>query len=468
MTQTTTAVYPGAGTTDEAIDADGEVRPAYVELLDEVTRRVPERLAARVAGHVEAAGARFGGEDGWPFHVDPVPRLLAREEWEQLTRGLVQRTAALEAFVADVHGPRRALAAGAVPEHVVSGSPFLEPDLLDGAVPLPPRIAVAGIDVVRDADGRLRVLEDNCRTPSGIAFALAAREAIAAHVGVPDEVADLREATRRALPEALESLRPPGEDDGAIVLLTDGPSNTAHFEHRVLAELAGLPLVEPGDLVARDDRLLLREDGRPIAVLYRRTDVDRLRDGEGRPTAIGELVLPALRAGTLAVANGFGCGVADDKATYPHVDALIRFFLDEEPLLPAVPTLHLADPAALEEALERLDQLVLKPRDGLGGHGVVLGPEADAEELRDVRALILEDPAAWLAQEPVSLSTHPTVVDGRLAPRHVDLRPFVLRRRDGGRAVLPGGLTRVALAAGERVVNSSRGGGGKDTWVVAR
>jgi carboxylate-amine ligase len=215
----------------------------------------------------------------------------------------------------------------------------------------------------------------------------------------------------------------------------------------------------------RGGRLVLRDGGRPIQVVYRRTDEDRLRDPDGQLTAMGELLLEPLRAGTLAVVNGFGTGVADDKRVYPYVDAMISFYLGEEPILPSIVTYDLAQDQARDEALERLDELVLKPRDGHGGRGVLIGPHAGADELREAAQTVRADPEGWCAQEVVRLSTHPTVIDGRLVPRHVDLRPFLFYDGTTARA-LPGGLTRVALERGSMIVNSSRNGGGKDTWVL--
>jgi uncharacterized circularly permuted ATP-grasp superfamily protein len=297
-----------------------------------------------------------------------------------------------------------------------------------------------------------------------MAYALAARRAIAEHLPYAGRRRDIAAELATYLRWAVAASRPDPGEDGIAVLLTDGPSNSAHFEHRELAELAELKLVRPEDLVRAGDRLALH-DGRRVQVVYRRTNEDRLRDERGELTAVGELLLDALRAGTVAVVNAFGTGVADDKAIYPYVDDMVRFYLREEPLVRSVPTWDLSEPEARAEVLERLGELVVKPRDGFGGSGVVIGPAASADELRDVRDEIRRRPEGWVAQELVRLSSHPTVIDGRLVPRHVDCRPFVFY--DGLRPrALPGGLTRVALAEGELVVNSSRGGGGKDTWVL--
>jgi uncharacterized circularly permuted ATP-grasp superfamily protein len=449
-------------TYDEAFGADGAPRSHYAELLATLEDVDLDELAARVDWHMRSSGVTFG--EGSPFHLDPVPRLVTAAEWSELEAGLAQRVRALDAFVDDVHGERRAMAAGVVPDRVLAGIEFVEADLM--AAPPPPAgwIGIAGLDVVRDADGAFRVLEDNVRTPSGMAYALVARQAVAAHVPYDGRWRNIRAELATYLRMVVAAARPEPEEPGIAILLSDGPANCAWYEHRELAELGELRLTTPDELVADGDRLALR-DGRRVQAVYRRTDEDRLRRSDGQLTPIGEVLLPALRAGTASVVNAFGCGVADDKRVYPYVDAMVRFYLGEEPLVRSVTTYDLEDPATRAEVLERLDELVIKPRDGHGGIGVVIGPAATAQQLRAVREAIALTPRDLVAQETVRLSTHPTVIDGRLAPRHVDVRPFVFH--DGRRArALPGGLTRVALQEGRLVVNSSQGGGGKDTWVL--
>ena len=403
-------------------------------------------LAERVSAASRETGVSFGGDR--PFHVDPVPRVFAADEWSALEGGLIQRVLALEAFVADVYGEQRIVAAGLVPGRVIESCDHYDPRVAE--LPEPPiRIGVAGLDVVRDETGVLRVLEDNLRTPSGLAFMKAARDSVSA--AFPDLPA-------RPLDGALPRL--PGE---SAVLLSDGPSNTAWYEHQRLAALLGIPLVTLADLEAVHGRL--RANGRPVDTVYRRTDEDRLSDEHGRLTDVGAALYDPLCAGTLTCVNGFGTGVADDKLVHAYVEEMVRFYLREEPLLPSVHTYDLDDPELLQEVLERLDELVIKPRTGHGGEGVVVGPHAKVADLRDLSHAIRRDPHDYIAQDTIMLSSHPTVIDGRLEPRHVDLRPFVFVGPDGA-AVAPGGLTRVALDRGALVVNSSQRGGGKDTWVL--
>ncbi|MEH3055068.1 MAG: circularly permuted type 2 ATP-grasp protein [Patulibacter minatonensis] len=452
---------------DEAFAPSGELRPLYAEVVRDLAAADLPRRADGIAEALAARGVQFGGSSGWPFVVDQVPRLIEAGEWADVSAGLERRAATLEAFVADVHGEGACFADGVVPADLLDGCPFHEP-LLDG-LPDPPtaRIAVAGMDLVRAETGELLVLEDNCRTPSGLAYALAAREAVAPlYAGTP-AIRDFGAELAAALGTAFAAARPPGAPaEGQAVLLSDGPGNTAWWEHKELARLAGVEVLLTSELSLDGDTLVRADTGRPIAVAYRRTDVDRLQDDRGELTPLGRLLAPPLRAGTLGLMNWFGTGVADDKRVHAHVDELTSYYLGEPPLIRSVPTIDLADPARLDEALERAAELVLKPRDGHGGHGVVIGPAASAEELADVRAEVRRAPAGWIAQEVVALSTHPTAIGGELRPRHVDLRPFVIATGPRTWTVLPGGLTRVALTAGEMVVNSSRGGGGKDTWVL--
>jgi uncharacterized circularly permuted ATP-grasp superfamily protein len=453
---------PGDGW-DEAFESTGVVREHYADVMVGLADVGLERAARNVEASLRERDVTFGGEDGAEFVVDPVPRMITAAEWEELTTGLRQRVLALDAFVADMHGERRAITEGVIPDRVVQGSAYLETDL-HGLEPAGgARVAIAGLDVVRDSDGTFKVLEDNVRTPSGSAYGLAASEAVEAVLPVHERHAAAAEWLRDALRRCMEATNPGAE--GALVLLTDGPGNSAWYEHQRLAEVAGLRLAQRQDLRRRNDRLELREDGTPVRAVYRRTDEDRLRDDRGELTEVAELLLEPLRAGTLGLVNWFGNGVADDKRVYPYVDDLVRLYLGEEPHLRSVPTHDLAEPEGRDEVLDRLGELVLKPRDGHGGAGVTFGPTASSAVLEEARASVLADPSGWIAQDPVRLSTHPTVVGDRLEPRHIDLRPFAFC--DGEEVVVaPGGLTRVALTEGSMIVNSSRQGGGKATWVL--
>jgi uncharacterized circularly permuted ATP-grasp superfamily protein len=435
-----------------------DLRPEHIAAS--TTERERDELTREVNRILEHRGVRFGGADGHPFRVDPVPRVLDADEWRVLADGVRQRVRALDAFVADVYGERACVADGVVPERVLAGTPYLEPDLQGCAPPGRAWISVAGLDIVRHDDGRLLVLEDNVRTPSGTAYAMAVSEAVAEALGVEPETT-IEEDAPAALRRCLEAANPDG--DGALVLLTDGPDNSAYYEHERLADEAGLVLVTPGELRRSGDRLELA-GGRPVRAVYRRTEQDRVRS-DGRLTEVAELLLEPWRSGRLGLVNCFGTGVADDKSVYGYVEDMVRYYLEEQPHVDSVRTYDLLDDRRREEALDRLDELVAKPRDGAGGRGVVVGPTASDDDLSETRSAIRDDPARWIVQDVVSLSTHPTIVDGRLSPRHVDLRPFAFH--DGERVVVPaGGLTRVALQAGEMVVNSSRDGGAKATWVV--
>ena len=445
---------PTGGAVDEAFDAGGAVRPAYAGVLAALEAASPGAAAETIAAGVERDGVVHGADDGaHPLGVDAVPRVFAADEWTRLAAGLEQRVGALEAFVADAFGDREAFRAGVVPADLLDRCPWFEDEI--AALPQRgPRIGVAGPDVVRDADGELRVLEDNIRTPTLMAFALAARRLVAPTLPGAPRPRPIEDALRGALLELA--------GDDATVILGREPDNIVWWELEQLARLTGWPLVGVDDLAQRDGRVVLRDDGSPVDLVWRRTNEDRLRDDDGELTGLGALLLEPLRGGAVRVLNAFGTGVADDKRTYVYVEALVRFYCGTDPLLRSVPAWDLAVDEQRADALARVDELVFKPRDGAGGAGIVLGAHATDEELSKLRADIEADPSVWIAQAPVALSTHPTVIDGRLAPRHVDLRPFVV----GGR-VWPGGLSRFATGAGELVVNCAQGGGGKDVWVLA-
>ena len=417
---------------------------------------------------LEATGASFGAA-AEPFVVDPVPRIIERSEWHHLGAALAQRASALNAFIADIYGDGSIIRAGEVPARVVSGAEHFEPAMIGAELGHAPA-TVIGFDVVRGADGLLKVLEDNLRTPSGLAYAEAARYAcdswLDEHVGSRRRTLDPAFAT---LGEALRAAAPDGRGDANVILLSDGPGNSAWFEHRELARRLGIPAVTPDRLRRRAGRLYVDgEDGSrdEIGVIYRRTDEDRLLDERRRPTWISEVLLDPVRAGTVSVVNAFGCGVADDKLSHAYVETMIRFYLDEEPLIESVPTLDLGHAETRERASERLDELVVKPRSSYGGAGVVIGSRLDAAGYRRIRRRITKSRDGFVAQEIIALSRHPTACAEQLEPRHVDLRVFAMMVGERP-SVVPAPLTRVALERDSLVVNSTRGGGGKDTWVLA-
>jgi uncharacterized circularly permuted ATP-grasp superfamily protein len=430
--------------------------------LDEMDLRT---LSRSLSDDLREREVTFGADDGGnveAFVVDPIPRVIERDEWDALSAGLAQRAEALERFVADVYGERRIVAAGRVPWSAIASAELFEPRMAQ----LPPAsgrwIPIAGLDVVRDGDGPFVVLEDNVRTPSGIAYAVAAREALSGHLSVPDgmRVRSL-EPVYEWLGEALRAAAPPevGEHP-SIVVLTDGPSNSAYYEHGAIARRLGLPLVRPEDLSVRCGRLFAHTDDgiAPVDVVYRRTDEDRLFDAVGARTTLAGILLGPLEAQTLSCVNAFGTGVADDKLVHSYVEEMVRFYLGQEPLLASVPTYDLSQPGVLAMALERIGELVVKPRSGHGGIGVVVGPRADRETLAKVSRELAAAPERFIVQETVHLSRQPTVCGDELEPRHVDLRPFTFAVAERVE-VFPGGLTRVALERGSLVVNSSQRGG---------
>jgi uncharacterized circularly permuted ATP-grasp superfamily protein len=463
------------GAYDEVFAPDGTPRPAYRSVVEAMQSMSLADLGTRGSALSSAftdAGVTFSlsGEER-PFPLDVVPRLFSADEWDLIERGVAQRVRALEAFLDDVYGEGRAFREGVLPRRLVTTSQHFH-RAVHGIEPRNGvRIHVAGIDLVRDEAGELRVLEDNVRTPSGVSYVLENRRTMA-RVS-PDMFGG--ERVRRVSPypaRLLAALRQaaPNVGDPTVVVLTPGAYNSAYFEHSLLARQMGIELVEGRDLVTRDGMVYLRTtDGeQPVDVVYRRIDDPFLDPVHFRPDSVIGCpgILGAARAGNVTIANAVGNGVADDKLTYTFVPQMVEYYLGEAPLLRNVDTYRLEDDDARDYVLDRLDQLVLKPVDGSGGYGLVIGPNATDRELAAVRRDVIAHPRGWIAQPVVPLSTAPTLVDGELVPRHLDLRPFAVN--DGERVyVLPGGLTRVALVDGSLVVNSSQGGGSKDTWVLS-
>jgi len=451
---------------DEDRDEAGTPRYGYDRMLDALRGADLDGLTRAVQRHLADHRVRFGTE---PFVVDPIPRLIAGDEWNELERGLAQRSRALNHFLADVYSHRAIVQAGIVSDAVIDGAEGYEPDLAGRAPASPPAAAIIGFDLVRDPSGAFLVLEDNLRTPSGYAYLLAAREALEATLpsGMPvprsidPTIYDLLGATLRAAAPAASG------NDPVIVLLTDGAGNVAYYEHSRAAARLGIPLVTLDDLAADGDGLNARlPDGSvtSVDVVYRRTDEDRVRDERQRLTRVAQMLVEPWLNGKIGLINAFGNGVADDKLVHSHVEDFVRFYLGEEPLVRSVPTLALESGQARREAVGRLKELVIKPRHGHGGTGVTIGSHVDDAELERVADEVSEHGERYVAQPIVPLSRHPTVIEGRLEPRHVDLRPFAFFADEV--ALAPGGLSRVAFDAGEMVVNSSRNGGGKDTWVL--
>jgi len=418
--------------------------------------------------------AVYGGEEGiertWP--IDLLPRIISAAEWGMVEIGLIQRTRALNAFLDDLYvGEQAALNDGIVPRWLVESSDGFKRAATGISVTGGARCVVAGIDLVRDNLGVYRVLEDNLRVPSGISYVVENRAAMRRAFPLLFEKYHIRPVDNYGsmLLEALRHQAPPGVDDPTVVVLTPGVYNSAYFEHAFLARRMGVELVEGRDLVVDDHVVYMRTTRglQPVHVIYRRID-DEFLDPVvfDRDSVLGVPgLMAAMRMGSVAVANAVGNGVADDKAVYAFVPDLIKYYLGEDPILPNVTTYTLWDDEQRAHVLERLDELVTKPVAEAGGYGIVIGRTASDAELEETRRNVEANPRNYIAQEVVELSTHPTFVDGGLEPRHIDLRPFVVTGETI--KVVPGGLTRVALRRGSLIVNSSQGGGSKDTWVLS-
>lgn len=456
------------------------IRAHYRPLIDRLEQFGPDEFADRVAmcdstfqrqGITFAVyGADEGTERVWP--LDLVPRIIPGDEWTHVEAGLKQRVRALNAFLDDVYvGEQASLNEGIVPRWLAESAGGYLPEVQGIEVPEGSRCTISGIDLVRDGDGIYRVLEDNLRVPSGISYVIENRIAMTRVLPVAFSKYRVRPVGHygASLSKALRHVAPSGISDPVIVVLTPGSYNSAYFEHAFLARQLGAQLVEGRDLVVRDHSVYTRTTHglRNVDVIYRRVGDEFIDPVVFRSDSVLGVpgLMSAVRAGTVTLANAVGNGVADDKGIYPFVPEMIRYFLDEEPILPNVTTYLPWESDQLDEVLSRLDELVIKPVAEAGGKGIVIGHQADDETLKRTADQLRADPRGFIAQEVVQLSTHPTFVDGRLGPRHIDLRPFVLS--GGGEIeVIPGGLTRVALSEGSLVVNSSAGGGSKDTWVL--
>jgi uncharacterized circularly permuted ATP-grasp superfamily protein len=461
---------------DELFAGPGDPRSHYAALYAVLGTLSDEEYSARChtrdnAFRDQGVTFSFSGEER-PFPLDLVPRIIPADEWTTIEAGVAQRVRALEAFLADIYSSAHVVADGIVPRRLVVTSSQFRRQAAGVRPPNGVRIHVAGIDLVRDPAGRYVVLEDNVRTPSGISYVIENRRAMT-HVFpglfTSHRVRPVADIPTRLL-EALRSSAPRGVDQPTVVLLTPGVANSAYFEHVFLARQMGVELVEGRDLICRDSAIYMRttEGEARVDVVYRRIDDDYLDPLHFRPESLIGCpgILGAERAGNVAIANGVGNGVGDDKVLFPYVPKFIEYYLGETPILANVPTYDLDDPDQLAFVVDHLDSLVCKPADGSGGHGLVIGPAASELQLVALRQEVLANPRGWIAQDVVRLSTSPTYVDGAFGARHVDLRPFAIN--DGQKVwVAAGGLTRVALPKDSLVVNSSQGGGSKDTWVLA-
>ncbi|HEY5685216.1 MAG TPA: circularly permuted type 2 ATP-grasp protein [Acidimicrobiia bacterium] len=440
-----------------------------VDMLESRVRML-EGLFRRQGITFAVYGEEEGVERTWP--LDLIPRIIPAAEWDHIERGLVQRVRALNAFLDDLYGgDQEILRDEIVPRWLVESSSGYLPEAEGIQVPPGARCVVSGIDLVRDGDGTYRVLEDNLRVPSGISYVLENRVAMTRVLPTAFSRYRVRPVGHygASLLRSLRSIAPAGADDPTVVVLTPGVFNSAYFEHAFLARQMGVELVEGRDLVV-DDHVVYMRTTRGLSrvdVIYRRVGDEFIDPVVFRPdSALGVPgIMSAVRAGRVTLANAVGNGVADDKGIYPFVPEMIRYYLGEEAVLPNVATYLPWEPDQLEHVLSRLDQLVVKPVAEAGGYGIVIGPKADAATLEQVERAVRDNPRGYIAQEVVQLSTHPTFAGDGLAPRHIDLRPFVLSSGEGIE-VVPGGLTRVALREGSLIVNSSQGGGSKDTWVL--
>ena len=469
---------PYGGAFDEMFDGSdsAEVRGPYKG----IHKALGSYDGADLETRVDALGRAFidqgitfshSGQER-PFPLDVVPRVISAGEWAKLERGITQRVKALEMFLDDIYGDQAILRDGVVPKRLITSCEHFHRQAMGIRPPNGVRIHVAGIDLIRDEHGDFRVLEDNLRSPSGVSYVMENRRTMARVF--PDLFASHRvRAVGDYSSHLLRALRASAafnEADPNVVVLTPGVANSAYFEHSLLARQMGVELVEGRDLFCRDNVVYMRttEGEQRVDVIYRRIDDDFLDPMQFRPDSMLGVagLLNAARAGNVVISSAVGNGVGDDKLTYTYVPEIIEYYLGEKPSLGNVDTFRCWLEDECEEVLDRIDELVVKPVEGSGGYGIVFGPDATADELNVLARKVRQDPRGWIAQPVVQLSTVPTKIGGQLAPRHVDLRPFAVN--DGESVwVLPGGLTRVALPEGSLVVNSSQGGGSKDTWVLA-
>jgi uncharacterized circularly permuted ATP-grasp superfamily protein len=471
--------YDQAGFFDEMLDKDGQARPHYRKFRQHFKGLTPQAFELK-RHSVDVAflrqgitfnvyGDSAGTEKIFPF--DLLPRIIPAKEWEFLERGLTQRITALNLFLHDIYHEQRILKDGVIPPHYVLSGKHFRREFAGFNVPKDIYIHVCGTDLIRDDSGQWLVLEDNGRCPSGVSYVLENRRAMKRSFPGMFEDIGVRpvEDYPQELLRMLNHIAPAGVADPTVVLLTPGAYNSAYFEHTYLARQMGIEIVEGRDLVVRDARVFMRTTKglQPVHVIYRRIDDDFIDPTVFRRDSM--LGVPGLvrayRAGNVSLANSIGTGIADDKVMYYFVPRMIKYYLDQEPIIPNVPTYLANEEADKKYILENLSKLVVKAANESGGYGMLMGPKASKEEIEAFRKQIEADPRNYIAQPMISLSRHPTQVDGgKFEGRHIDLRPYIIY---GEKIVIvPGGLTRVALRKGSLVVNSSQGGGSKDTWVL--
>ncbi|MBA3946193.1 MAG: circularly permuted type 2 ATP-grasp protein [Herpetosiphonaceae bacterium] len=470
--------YQLDGAYDEMFKPDATPRTHYERLYQRLLRLPPDELTRRE----QAAELSFlqqgitftvyGSEEGTERIIphDLLPRIVTGNEWDTIERGLAQRITALNLFLKDIYHEARCLAAGVLPRELIYTCRHFRREMRGVNVPRDIYISVVGTDLIRLPDGRFAVLEDNLRVPSGVSYMLANRQVMRHVFPLMFRNYGVRPIDHygQALLQTLRALAPSQRPNPTIVLLTPGVFNSAYYEHTFLARQMGIELVEGRDLLVHDQVVYMRTTAglQRVDVIYRRVDDDFLDPLAFRAdSTLGVAGLfNAYRAGNVALANAIGTGVADDKALYAYVPAIIRYFLDEEPILPNVETFLLTDETQRQYVLEHLDELVVKAVGESGGYGMLIGPHSTRAEQEEFRARIMEQPRNYIAQPTLALSRAPCFIDGQIEPRHIDLRPYILY--SGEAKLVPGGLTRVALTRGSLVVNSSQGGGSKDTWVV--
>jgi len=463
---------------DEMFDEQGQVRPAYQALARRLGQLSPEEFARRQAAadlsflHQGITFTVYGGQDETEriFPYDLLPRVLAASEWDEVERGLKQRITALNLFLADIYDQGKILADKKVPLELVYSCKHFRREMRGVRVPRGVYISIVGSDLVRTDGGRFAVLEDNLRVPSGVSYMLANRQVTKRVFPRLFRDYDVRPIDHygQALLTTLRSLAPHDRPDVTIVLLTPGVYNSAYFEHAFLARMMGIQLVEGRDLVIHDNLVYTKTTSglRRVDVIYRRIDDDFVDPlAFRRDTMLGVAGLfNAYRHGNVTLANAIGTGVADDKAIYAYVPEMIRYYLGEDPILDNIETFLGWDPKQCKHIVENLDKLVVKAVGESGGYGMLIGPHSTAAQQEEFRQKIVANPRNYIAQPTLRLSCAPCFVDGQVEPRHVDLRPYILYGKEFN--IVPGGLSRVALQRGSLVVNSSQGGGSKDTWVL--